>query len=58
LEGRHQVVRHGGTVRTIERREQRRTGPPRLDPVCLMELGEVVPRPLSSYEELAVEVGR
>jgi transposase len=58
LEGRHQVVRHGGTVRAIERREQRRTGPPRLDPVCLMELGEVVPRPLSSYEELAVEVGR
>jgi len=58
LEGRHQVLRHTGTIRAIQQRGRRSLGPPRLDPVCLMELGEVLPRPLSAYEELAVEVAR
>jgi len=58
LEGRHQVLRHTGTIRAIQQRGRRPLGPPRLDPVCLMELGEVLPRPLSAYEELAVEVAR
>jgi hypothetical protein len=53
LKGRHQVVRHSGTVRPIASRRPSLTAPPRFDPMSLLAQGEVAPRPLSCYEELA-----
>ena len=53
LEGRHQVVRHSGTVRPIASRRPSQTAPPRFDPMSLLAQGEVAPRPLSCYEELS-----
>lgn len=58
LSGKHQVARWEGPARGIDRRV-RPAAPaaPRFDPMFLQSLGEVSPRPLLEYEEIAAAGG-
>lgn len=53
IAGSHRIARWNGAPRAMPKGARRAEGPPRLDPVHPVVLGEVEIRPLACYEEVA-----